>query len=291
MQFSFSGIRNATRFGSGVLLISFLALLLTQLDKVLLSEMLTLTEFGYYSLANTVSAGLMLVVFPVADTFYPRMSELHAQHKSSDAAHVFHLGSQIISVTVGSLAVVMIFFAEPILQLWTHDIALAQRVAPLLRLLVFGYLLNALYWMPYRAQLAHGWTGLAACINLVAVLVLVPAVMYVVPRCGAIGAAWLWVFLNVGYVVIGSKLMFRKIMQGESNGWYWADNVKPLLHSLICTLIFFALFDEQASMLWNAGYILGSWVIGFFVSALSTSLLSRYVRAYIGGLLPLSNHR
>jgi hypothetical protein len=85
--------------------------------------------------------------------------------------------------------------------------------------------------------------------------------------------------------------MFRKIMQGESNGWYWADNVKPLLHSLICTLIFFALFDEQASMLWNAGYILGSWVIGFFVSALSTSLLSRYVRAYIGGLLPLSNHR
>ncbi len=290
-QFSFSGIRNASRFGSGVLLIAFLALLLTQLDKVLLSEMLTLTEFGYYSLANTVSAGLMLLVFPVADTFYPRMSELHAQNKPSDAAHFFHLGSQIVSVTVGSLAVVMIFFAEPILQLWTHDMALAQRVAPLLQLLVLGYLLNALYWMPYRAQLAHGWTGLAVCINLVAVLVLVPAVMYVVPRWGAIGAAWIWVCLNVGYVFIGSKLMFRKIMIGESNGWYWADNAKPLLHSLICILIFFALFDEQASMLWNAGYIFGSWVIVFCVSALSTSLLSGYVRAYIGGLLPLRNHR
>jgi O-antigen/teichoic acid export membrane protein len=66
--------------------------------------------------------------------------------------------------------------------------------------------------IPYMLQLAHGWSGFAARINLVAVAILVPATLWVTPRYGAIGAAWVWVCLNAGYVIFGMHFMYKRIL-------------------------------------------------------------------------------
>ena len=57
-------------------------------------------------------------------------------------------------------------------------------------------------------------------INLVAVALLVPAVFWAAPRYGAIGAAWVWVMLNVGYLIFMIYFMQRRILKTETWGWY-----------------------------------------------------------------------
>ena len=57
-------------------------------------------------------------------------------------------------------------------------------------LLALGNLLNGLMHLPYYAQLAHGWTGLSIRINIVAVLIIVPAILWATPIYDAEGAAW-----------------------------------------------------------------------------------------------------
>jgi O-antigen/teichoic acid export membrane protein len=115
---------------------------------------------------------------------------------------------------------------------WSGDAALARNSAPMLSALMLGTFLNGLMWVPYQCQLAHGWTSLALKINVIAVTVLVPAIFWVVPRHGAVGAAWIWVALNTGYVLIAIHLMHRRLITREKWRWYFADSLMPLAGAL-----------------------------------------------------------
>jgi len=235
--FSMAELRNIGGFAVGMMGITFLALLLTQVDKILLARLLTLSDYGYYTLATVVASALYLLTGPIAQAWFPRMSELHANNQQAELIEKYHLGAQLVSVLTGSAAVVMIVFAETILRLWTHDAELAQRSAKLLSVLALGNLLNSLMIMPYQAQLAHGWTGLTVRINIVFVMFVVPAILWVTPHYGAVGAAWVWVSINAGYVMIGIHFMHRKILISEKRHWYTHDILLPLLAATSTALV------------------------------------------------------
>jgi len=234
-RFSMDSLLGVWRFAGGMVGITILALLLTQVDKILLSKLLTLSEYGYYTLAATVAAALHMLISPITQAWYPHLCELHARNDQPTLAQTYHQGAQLVSVMAGSAAIVMILHSETFLRLWTQDSALAQRTALVLSLLILGNLLNGLMWIPYQTQLAHGWTSLMVRINIVAVSVIVPAVVWVTPRYGAEGAAWVWVSLNAGYVLIGIHFMHRKILTKEKWRWYGQDVLAPLCASLLCT--------------------------------------------------------
>jgi len=227
-RFSLSALRGVWRFAGGMVGITFLALLLTQADKILLSKLLNLSEYGYYTLAAVVAGALYMLILPITQAFYPRLCELYARNDTAALVKTYHMGAQLVSVLAGSAAIVIIVFSESLLRLWTLDNALAARSAELLSLLALGNLLNGLMWIPYHTQLAHGWTSLAVRINIVAVLLIVPAIFWATPRYGAVGAAWVWLFLNAGYVLIGIHFMYRKILMEEKLHWYTRDLLAPL---------------------------------------------------------------
>jgi O-antigen/teichoic acid export membrane protein len=227
-HFSVLALRNIWRFATGMLGITFLALLLTQVDKIVLSRILTLEAFGYYSLAAVVAGGLHIMTTPIAAAFYPRFTELITRRDELVLREAYHLGAQLVTVLMGSAAVILIVFSERILLLWTADTELTGQVAPIMGVLALGTFLNCLMWIPYQAQLAHGWTSLSIRINSIAVVLLVPAILLVVPIYGAIGAAWIWVTLNAGYCLIGVHFMYRRILCLEKWAWYRADVLIPI---------------------------------------------------------------
>ena len=228
-RFSVEALQSIWRFAAGMLGISLLALLLTQVDKILLSRLLSLTALAHYMLATVAAASLETLVAPLFQAVTPRLSRLHAMDDEPGFIALYHAGAQLVTVTAGAAGLVLIGFPALVLTAWTSDPALSAEVAPLLRLLALGYLLNVLMWMPYQAQLANRWTALALRINIVAVALLVPALLIVVPRFGAISAAAVWVALNAGYVLVGVQLMHRRILTHEKWRWYWNDVMLPLI--------------------------------------------------------------
>jgi O-antigen/teichoic acid export membrane protein len=226
-RFSLAAISDVRRFATGMLGITFLATLLTQVDKILLSRLLTLGDFGYYALAAAVAGALFVLIRPITQAWYPRLCELHARNDGTALADAYHKGAQLVTVIAGSAAIVVILFSDTLLRLWTQDADLAMRTATLVSLLTLGNLFNGLMWIPYQTQLAHGWTGLAFRINIIAVLIIVPAILWATPRWGAEGAAWVWVSLNAGYVFVGVHFMYREILTGEKWRWYLRDIFVP----------------------------------------------------------------
>lgn len=228
-RFSRQALMDIRHFAGGMMATTFLAILLTQVDKVLLSKLISLEAFGYYTLAGTVVTTIGMLIAPITQAFYPRFTELVANGGHQELVQTYHRSSQLVTVLAAPVALMLIFFGKKLLVLWTGNVVLANEVAPILALLAAGTLLNGLMHIPYMLQLAHGWSGFAARVNLVAVAVLVPAILWVTPRYGAIGAAWVWVLLNAGYVLVGIHFMYRRLLPGEKWTWYWSDTARPIL--------------------------------------------------------------
>ena len=217
------------KYASGMLGITLLSLLLTQVDKVILSRMLTLSTFGYYTLAATVAGSLYMIISPITQSMFPRMVELSTRNEEAALISVYHQGAQLVTVLTAPVVMVISVFAGGTIYAWSGDMRLAMNAAPILIALALGTFLNGLMWMPHQCQLAHGWISLTLRTNLVAVILLVPAIFWVVPRYGAVGAAWIWVALNTGYVLIALQFMHARLLPREKWRWYSSDVLLPIL--------------------------------------------------------------
>lgn len=283
-RFSWTAIRGIWRFAGGMLATTFLVLLLMQVDKILLSTLLSLEIFGYYVLATTAASAVGIMVGPIAQAFYPRFSEIVARGDTEALAHAYHFGAQLVTTLVAPVGLILVFFGEWILQLWTGDRVLAGKVAPLLALLASGALLNGLMMIPYMLTLAYGWSGFAVRVNGVAVIVLVPAIIWATVNFGAEGAAWAWVLLNVGYVLVSIRFLHRRLLQKEMWGWYRDDVVLPLAAvaavNVICVALMPYVSTEFAEIVLLSAAVVGSILAaGILSPAIRISMLARVKRA------------
>lgn len=230
--FRWGSLRQAWRFAAGMTAVAALAVLLTQVDKLLLSKLVSLTEFGYYTLASMVAGALYMVVGPISVAAYPKLTELVERGESKKVIETYHKLSQLLTLIVVPIALVLSFFSEHVMLLWTRDSALTTAVAPLVSLLVIGTMLNGLMHIPYNLQLAHGWTRFAVIVNSVSVLILVPAIYFGVSKYGAIASAIVWLILNIGYIAFALPFMHRKLLPTELWRWYRQDVFVPAFSAL-----------------------------------------------------------
>ncbi|MBX7190668.1 MAG: lipopolysaccharide biosynthesis protein [Sandaracinaceae bacterium] len=228
---SLESLREVGKFAGGMLSITVLASALTQLDKAILANLLPLSEYAHYSLAVTAASLVLFVGAPISQAWAPRLSALQAEGNEAGFSDVYHRGAQLVAVAIGSPVVVLIVYAEPLVTAWTRDPELAGHLAPLIQLLAVGNLLNSLMWMPSQAQFAHGWTGLSNIVNLTAVALIVPTLFVVAPRYGPIGAACVWISVNVYYSIVYVTIMHRRILKGEMMRFYIQDSALPIFAS------------------------------------------------------------
>ncbi len=100
---------------------------------------------------------------------------------------------------------------------------------------MIGNALHGFMHLPYALQLAHGWTKLSFSSNLVAVIFLAPAIYFSTMAWGTVGAASMWIVLNVGYLLIVIQLMHIRLLKHEKWSWYRNDVGKLLVVTLVIT--------------------------------------------------------
>lgn len=217
------------RFAAGMSGISILAVILTQLDKIILSKLLSLEMFGYYMLASVVAMSLTRVFTPVFLSIYPRFTQLVSANNHEELKRLYHKSCQFIAVLVLPVAIVIAFFSYEVILLWTQNPITAERTHLLVSILICGTALNGLMNPPFALQLAFGWTRLSVLKNIIAVIFLVPLIIFLAMRYGAIGAASVWLLLNISYVLLEIPIMHRRLLRKEKWLWYWQDVSVPLI--------------------------------------------------------------
>ena len=275
-KFSWEELNKIKKYAAGMMGTTLLAILLTQIDKMLLVKMLSLSEYGYYTMAFLVANVLYMAVGPISQAFFPKFAELKAKEDENGLIDMYHKSSQLVTVIIGVITGYLMFFSETIILVWTQDKALTMVVCPLVSILSLGTFLNILMWIPYQMQLAHGWTSLAIKTNIIAIVVIMPAILIVVPIYGAIGAVWIWTVLNAGYVLIGVHFMYRKILINEKWRWYFEDIIKPVI---VCfgLILFFKMIFYSENIYILATLMALSMPVVLIATALSAPLLKEQV--------------
>ena len=265
--------RNIWHFAAGMTGITAMALVLTQLDKIILSKMLSLKMFGYYTLAAVAASAISYIVGPCFNAIYPRFTQLVASGNQPELEAFYHRGCQLVSVLIVPTAIVMSLFSREIIFLWTQNRVTAENTHLILSLLVIGGALNGLMHLPYALQLANGWTMLTFYVNLVSVIILVPVIILLTLNFGAVGAAIAWIILNSGYVLFVIPIMHRYLLPGEKWRWYREDVGFPFLVALGITGVGRLLVHGQMSSPVAAVVLLAIYVAALAATALAAPLV------------------
>ena len=230
-RINLSLVRKIGPFAAGMSGIVLIGLMLTQIDKVIVSKLLDLKTFGYYTLAWTVANGLSLLSAVIFNVVFPRMSAQVAADDQSSVKRSYHAGSQLMAVVILPLAAVLAFFPSDVMLLWTRNAKAALFAAPILPLLVIGCAANALLFLPYSLQLASGWTKLNLIAGMISILVVIPVSILSTEYFGAIGAAAIWAVVNIINLVTVVPIMHRRLFPREAVG-YFSDIGFPLIATM-----------------------------------------------------------
>ncbi len=167
----------------------------------------------------------------------------------------------------------LVFFGDRILFVWTGDTHIVKQVAPLLSVLAAGTLLSGLILMPYHVQNASGWTSLRVWIDSIAVLIFVPAILLIVPHYGSIGAVWIMFTLNAARMLVNVPLMHRRLLKTERNYWFFQDVMFPLAGALLGAIILRWLMPANMGRLGEAGILIAVVLVMLLISSMSSTLV------------------
>ena len=222
-------LKGVWRFAAGMSGIAILSTIITQLDKVILSKMLSLEMFGYYTLASTVAMSLGYLISPVFYSVYPMFTQSVSIDNQDGLKRLYHKSCQFMSVMILPVAIVTALFPYEIILLWTQNPVTAEKTHLLISILICGTAINGLMNLPYALQLASGWTKLSFFKSIIAVILLVPLIIYMTIRYGAVGAASVWVILNMGMFFFEIPIMHLRLLRKEKWRWYLQDVCLPLV--------------------------------------------------------------
>lgn len=245
--FDTGALKRIWRFSAGMSGVAVSGLILMQLDKVLLSKMLGLDDFGRYMLAASVASGLYVLLAPVFNAIFPRMSALVAANDEDGLVSLYRTGTRLLTATLFPLAAWLGFFSEDLVHLWTGNAGLASSVAPIVSLLLLGTAMNGVMLFPYALQLAYGATRLPLTINAILMAILVPVIIVLALHYGAVGGAAAWGLLNCLYLVLGTCLTHRSLLKGIGIAWLVSDVLMPFTMSV-------AVVGTGAVLLYDSSY-------------------------------------
>ncbi|NJM20676.1 MAG: hypothetical protein HC907_19165, partial [Richelia sp. SM1_7_0] len=127
-------------------------------------------------------------------------------------------------------------------RLWTQSPDVAAQASSILAILTFGAMLDSISNISSQIQLAIGKPQIAAIFNSFSVILVIPAMLYIVPELQLLGAALIKTGLNILYYLVLSRITHWYVLHQEYRRWLIQDTLIPIV---MCFTIFFIASQVQ----------------------------------------------
>jgi O-antigen/teichoic acid export membrane protein len=195
------------RMSAAIWMSAAASVLISQLDRLIGSNVLSLREFGYYSLAVAAAAGVQYLSLPVWNAVFPRLCQVRSSREEEQ--RFFGLAVQIMAVLVVPAGLVLSLRSSAVLFAWTGRADVSANGAPVLAGLAIAATCNALAYIPLALLVARGKAVTPMRVYLVTLALAVPTVFAAGARWGGAGLAWSVALVAFGALValaLGSGL-------------------------------------------------------------------------------------
>ena len=221
--FDWSAVKSVAPFALGIAYTAGIWILVSQTDKLILSGVLSLTEFGYFSLVALVAGGVTMLSGPISQAIMPRMTTLLAKDNKTEMLRIYRLGSQLVALISLNVAMMVGFFAESLIYAWTGDKQAASWGAEVLLWFALGNGVLAIGAFQYYLQSAFGQLRLHVIGSTISAAIQLPLIYYAAVNHGAVGAGIAWFSFRVIWFIWWTPIIHHKFVSGFHLKWLFKD--------------------------------------------------------------------
>lgn len=275
-------LRGVLKFSFSIALTGSVWVLVTQTDKLVLSKILSLEDYGYFALAVLLAGGVMMISGPISTAIMPRMTRFQAEGNETGLIDLYRKATQIVAVIAVPATLVLTLFPDRVLWAWTGNALLVSKAAPVLTLYALGSGILALGAFPYYLQYAKGDLKLHLIGSLLFVLLLIPSLIWGTLQFGMIGAGGAWLSANLIYFLVWVPLVHHRFACGLHWRWLKKDVLYVSVPSILIAWFMkyeIVWYESQLGMTIQLCMLCGGLVC---VACLSSSFARRIVADHIG---------
>lgn len=206
-------IKDIGGFAGGMLLIAIVSAVNTQLDKLTISKFLDIENLGYYTLAVSLSQGLVLLVNPLLTAILPTLTGLFSENKVKESLELIKNSGLFISILVFSFLSHLIINSEKMIWIWTGNVHIAQEASPLLKIISVAYAMIALQMLPYNVAIANGYTKINNVLGIISLFVIIPGYFIFIQKYQSIGGAYVFCIIQIVTMFLYAYLINNKFMK------------------------------------------------------------------------------
>jgi O-antigen/teichoic acid export membrane protein len=219
--FDWQLVKGPMRFGVNLAFLSWVWIASSQIDKLLLSHILPMQEFGGFTLVTTVALGLYSLVSPLQQATLPRLTIFAEQNKRKEFSLLYRQTTCLTAAILAGIAGVMVAYSEQVLYTWTGDKAVAVQFGVILKWYVGGTAFLALAGLSYLMQ--NGDLSLHLKGSLLSIFIMIPAIVFFTMRYGVIGAAITWCSINLLFLLCWTTIVHSKFFPEIRLSWLVKD--------------------------------------------------------------------
>lgn len=284
---SWASLHGVLKFSASIAFTSSVWVLVTQTDKLVLSKLLPLADYAYFTLAVLVASGVMVISGPISGVLIPRLTKLAAAGNEVELVHLYRSGTQLVCVIAIPAALILAFFAETILWAWTCDADMARKAAPVLTLYALGNGVLALSAFPSYLQFAKGDLKMHMIGNAFFIVILIPSLIWTTSQYGMTGPGYAWLLGNIVYLVVWVPKVHHHFMPFVHVKWLFEDIFPILFPTILSVIILYLIVDFSQNRLDVAIRIIFICFTLVTVSALSSSILRPFILKSVNRLVAI----
>ena len=183
-------VRGLLRFGGWITVSNVIGPLMVTLDRFLIGAMISMSAVAYYATPHEAVTRLWIVPSAVMGVLFPAFTSV-LRHDRARVARLFKGGLAANLILLVPPTVILVAFAEPLLNLWLGP-DFAARSTPVLRIMVVAVLINSLAQVPFALIQALGRPDLTAKLHLAELLPYLLLLAWCTQTWGIVGTAWVW---------------------------------------------------------------------------------------------------
>lgn len=265
----FGNLKSIWQYTLGILIISITSLFNRQLDKLIISNQLSLTDVGAYNVATTL--GSLTSVFPSAvyTAIFPKFTAYASLGQTHVLKESFVKFNKLVNIVLMCMGCFIAVYAVPLIHVWTGSIVYKEILGITGTLVVLAVMFSEIQEIPYALALAHGNTRINVLIGVSFLPIVLFSTLIGVGRWGLIGAGAVYLIMMFLQSVLFLLLVCRKYMKDSALKIVIMDMALPFLTSFLSALLSYLLVVKITQNSWLQVAL----AIGFGAITLMLSLI------------------
>jgi O-antigen/teichoic acid export membrane protein len=197
-------VRPLTQFGVAMVLSYGTYVFMTNVDRVILARLDSISAVAYYSVAAAAAAVLNIMPYAVAQPLLPGFSLLLAKEQRQEAQAMYVTLLRIMALALIPAVAMLFVVARPFFEVWAGQLYAEHSTVPFL-ILVVGVAANAFGTVPGNVLMAADRVWLIARYHVLQLGPYLAVTILLVAAFGPVGAATAW----TGRAIITAALYLR----------------------------------------------------------------------------------